>query len=66
MDQLGHTDPTFTLRVYRHGMRRDPESKAQLEALIEGSEWAPSGTSSENGLPDADLTPVAGNTKPPR
>ena len=23
MDQLGHTDPGFTLRVYRHGMRRE-------------------------------------------
>jgi integrase len=34
MDQLGHTDPTFTLRVYRHGMRRDPEAKARLGALV--------------------------------
>jgi hypothetical protein len=24
MDQLGHADPAFTLRIYRHGMRRDP------------------------------------------
>ncbi|MGA2166474.1 MAG: site-specific integrase [Solirubrobacteraceae bacterium] len=34
MDQLGHTDPTFTLRVYRHGMRRDPASKAALGTLV--------------------------------
>jgi hypothetical protein len=34
MDQLGHTDPTFTLRVYRHGMRRDPASKARLRELV--------------------------------
>jgi len=34
MDQLGHTDPTFTLRVYRHGMRRDEDSRAQLAALV--------------------------------
>jgi hypothetical protein len=34
MDQLGHTDPTFTLRVYRHGMRRDAESKARLARLV--------------------------------
>lgn len=34
MDQLGHTDPTFTLRVYRHGMRRDPDAKARLQALV--------------------------------
>ena len=34
MDQLGHTDPTFTLRVYRHGMRRDEDSRAQLAELV--------------------------------
>jgi integrase len=34
MDQLGHTDPTFTLRVYRHGMCRDPESKVLLHELV--------------------------------
>jgi hypothetical protein len=27
MDQTGHTDPGFTLRVYRHSVRRDQESK---------------------------------------
>jgi integrase len=27
MDRLGHTDPSFTLRVYRHGMRRDQAAK---------------------------------------
>ena len=30
MDQLGHTDPGFTLRVYRHGMRRDEASAKAL------------------------------------
>ena len=34
MDQLGHSDPTFTLRVYRHGMRRGEGSKQQLAALV--------------------------------
>ena len=34
MDQLGHTDPTFTFRVYRHGMRRDAEAKAALRELV--------------------------------
>ncbi len=34
MDLLGHTDPGFTLRVYRHSMRRDPESRDQLRALV--------------------------------
>ena len=36
MDQLGHTDATFTLRVYRHGMRRDPDAKAALHRLVGG------------------------------
>jgi integrase len=28
MDQIGHTDPGFTLRVYRHGMRGDGAAKS--------------------------------------
>ena len=40
MDQLGHTDPGFTLRVYRHGMRRDRTARESLRALVgEGSKW---------------------------
>ncbi len=34
MDQLGHEDAAFTLRVYRHGMRRDEDSRAQLATLV--------------------------------
>jgi integrase len=34
MDQLGHTDAAFTLRVYRHGMRRDPDERKRLRALV--------------------------------
>jgi integrase len=34
MDQLGHTDASFTLRVYRHGMRRDEGSKLALAELV--------------------------------
>lgn len=34
MDQIGHTDPGFTLRVYRHGMRRDEDSRARLAQLV--------------------------------
>ena len=34
MDQLGHEDAAFTLRVYRHGMRRDAEAKANLRSLV--------------------------------
>src|SRR5439155_15116159 len=40
MDQLGHEDAAFTLRVYRHGMRRDEKSKLALAQLV-GVEKAP-------------------------
>jgi len=40
MDQLRHTDPGFTLRVYRHGMRRDGAAKGRLKALVGVAEWA--------------------------
>jgi integrase len=36
MAQLGHTDPKFTLRIYTHLMRRDPQERARLRALVEG------------------------------
>lgn len=44
MDQLGHTDPAFTLRVYRHGMRRDDASKAALRELVGLSDRAAPGS----------------------
>jgi len=34
MDQLGHADPGFTLRVYRHGMRRDLAGQERLRILV--------------------------------
>jgi hypothetical protein len=43
MQQLGHTDPAFTLRVYAHMMRRSEGERGRLKALVEGrlgSEWA--------------------------
>lgn len=47
MDQLGHEDAAFTLRVYRHGMRRDVESRAKLRTLVGASGDRPDGASSE-------------------
>ena len=40
MNQLGHTDPAFTLRVYSHMMRRSPEERERLKALVEGRVWS--------------------------
>jgi hypothetical protein len=40
MDQLGHADAGFTLRVYRHAMRRTPAARAALQALVGAPDWA--------------------------
>ena len=40
MQQLGHTDPAFTLRVYTHAMRRSEDERARLKALVEGHDWS--------------------------
>jgi integrase len=34
--QLGHVDPTFTLRVYGHMMRRGASERARLKAMVNG------------------------------
>jgi hypothetical protein len=62
MTQLGHTDPKFTLRVYTHLMRRDPEERQRLQALIRdepetqqharNSTLATSPTAHDNRLPN--------------
>jgi integrase len=50
MAQLGHTDPAFTLKVYAHVMRFSEEERARLKALVDGAEWAPSGTGAVSTL----------------
>jgi hypothetical protein len=40
MQQLGHTDPAFTLRVYSHAMRRSEDERERLKALVEGHDWS--------------------------
>jgi len=54
MDQLGHADPGFTLRAYRHGMRRDDTARERLRVLVGGADWAPTGT----GAPHRALTDI--------
>ena len=36
MQQLGHTDPAFTLRAYAHSMSRDAGERERLGALTDG------------------------------
>ena len=40
MDEMGHTDPSLVLRVYRQTMRRDDDEKTRLRALVEGGAMA--------------------------
>jgi hypothetical protein len=40
MQQLGHTDPAFTLRVSSHTIRRSEEERERLKALVQGHVWA--------------------------
>lgn len=64
MDLLGHTDPGFTLRVYRHSMRRDPESRDQLCALVgvdDSGTGEVSGTISGTNRENEQITSTAGS-----
>jgi hypothetical protein len=64
MAQLGHIDAAFTLRVYAHAMRRDHGDKERLRALVEGRDWAPSGTD-RAPEPQADVRGTPANDEDP-
>ena len=34
MEQLGHTDPSLTLRVYARALRHSPQERERLRALV--------------------------------
>lgn len=40
MAEMGHTDPSLTLRIYAHAMRMGDAQREQLRALMEGADWA--------------------------
>jgi integrase len=57
MSQIGHTDPAFTLRLYTHDMHREEGERDRLRALVNGTDWAPTGTTPVNGVaPPVDAT----------
>jgi len=39
MEQLGHTDPKLTLRIYARAMRRDHGENERLKALAGLADW---------------------------
>jgi integrase len=49
MNQVGHTDAGFTLRVYGHMMQRSPQEREKLKALVEGHDWTLSTDPGEEG-----------------
>jgi hypothetical protein len=49
MEQVGHTDPKFTLRIYAHVMRFSDEERARLKALAEGQVLAGIGSEPSRG-----------------
>ena len=68
MDQLGHTDPKLTLRIYARAMRRDPGENERLQALAGASFWAPMGTGAQIEADDTppDATPTNENPRTSR
>ena len=65
MQQLGHTDPAFTLRVYAHVMRRSEEERERLKALVEGHVWAVIGQQNGRFAPQARPGPTPDRRKAP-
>jgi len=57
MDQLGHTDPKLTLRVYARSMRRGEDENQRFQALIAGRELEPAATVSRVAAPRGYLLP---------
>jgi len=53
--QLGHEDPTFTLRVYTHAVKRRDRltkaEKAEYDRALEWARWASFGSSAETATP---------------
>jgi integrase len=69
-EQLGHTDPVFSLRVYTHAVRRRQRLEgAELEQFtraIEWAEWAQVGTNGVGNLATPLVSPNVAHTKTPR
>jgi integrase len=55
MAQMGHTSPNLALAIYARVMDRRDGEPERLRALVNGSDWAPTGTSTtESVVEDSD------------
>ena len=52
MSQMGHTSPNLALAIYAREMNRRDGEAERLQALVNGVEWAPPGTSEERRASD--------------
>jgi integrase len=59
MRQMGHTTPNLTLAIYAREMDRRDGEPERLKALVEGAEWAPSGTSTPDEGTGVEITAAA-------
>ena len=66
MGQMGHTDPTLTLRVYAQQMRRRDGERERLRALVNGEEWVLPGATAADGAAAPAAVGEATNEKAPR
>lgn len=64
--QLGDTDPALTLRLYAREMARRDGERERLRALVEGREWAPTGTSAAGAAVPERAPDAARNEKTPQ
>jgi integrase len=62
MRQVGHTDPKVTLSIYAQVMYRGEGERERLKAVVEGSDWAPTGTGI--GTRNAPTAPALGEQLP--
>ena len=59
MEQMGHTTPNLTLAIYAREMDRRDGEPERLKALVEGADWAPTGTSAADRTLDVEVTSAA-------
>jgi integrase len=59
MAQMGHTSPNLALAIYARVMDRRDGEPERLRALVNGSDWAPTGTSATEPVGEGSTRPVA-------
>jgi len=53
MEQMGHTTPNLTLALYARAMQRRDGERERLRALVDGLDWALTGSGDGGRAPGA-------------